>query len=44
MEKVVRFGSIVIIRIVKTSQYDTGYTAKRIVVPIVLLYIKSRVG
>ena len=38
MEKGVRFGSVVIVRTVKTSQYDTSYTARRIVVPIVLLY------
>ena len=44
MEKVVRFGSVVIVRTVKTGQYDTGCTPKRIVIPMVSLYIKSRVG
>ena len=32
------------INIVKTGQYDTICTAKRIVILIVLLYIKSRIG
>ena len=38
MEKVVRFSSVVIVRTVKTSPYDTSCTPKRIVIPMVLLH------
>jgi len=31
MEKVVRFGSVVIVRTVKTGQYDTGCTYRYVI-------------